>query len=159
MPTQITPNLWFDKNAEEAAEHYVSIFPNSRIVAKVDYPEGSDQAGSVVTVAWELDGTRFVGINGGPQFTFSEAISFQVDCKDQDEIDYYWEKLSDGGEEGPCGWLKDRFGVSWQIVPDGMDEFFTNSDTDRVRRAMDAMLKMGKIDVAAMRAAADGVAV
>jgi predicted 3-demethylubiquinone-9 3-methyltransferase (glyoxalase superfamily) len=159
MPTQITPNLWFDKNAEEAAEHYVSIFPNSRIVAKADYPEGSDQAGSVVTVAWELDGTRFVGINGGPQFTFSEAISFQVDCKDQDEIDYYWEKLADGGEEGPCGWLKDRFGVSWQIVPAGMDDFFTDSDPDRVKRAWDAMMKMRKIDVAAMRAAADGVAV
>jgi predicted 3-demethylubiquinone-9 3-methyltransferase (glyoxalase superfamily) len=159
MPTQITPNLWFDKNAEEAAEHYVSIFPNSRIVAKADYPEGSDQAGSVVTVAWELDGTRFVGINGGPQFTFSEAISFQVDCKDQDEIDYYWEKLADGGEEGPCGWLKDRFGVSWQIVPAGMDDFFTDSDPDRVKRAWDAMMKMRKIDVAAMHAAADGVAV
>jgi predicted 3-demethylubiquinone-9 3-methyltransferase (glyoxalase superfamily) len=158
MPTQITPNLWFDKNAEEAAEHYVSIFPNSRIVAKADYPEGSDQAGSVVTVAWELDGTRFVGINGGPQFTFSEAISFQVDCKDQDEIDFYWDKLGDGGQAGPCGWLKDRFGVSWQIVPAGMDDFFADPDPERVRRAWDAMMKMGKIDVAAMHAAADGVA-
>jgi predicted 3-demethylubiquinone-9 3-methyltransferase (glyoxalase superfamily) len=100
-----------------------------------------------------------VGINGGPEFTFSEAISFQVDCKDQDEIDYYWEKLSDGGQEGPCGWLKDRFGVSWQIVPAGMDDFFNDPDPARIQRAWDAMMKMGKIDVAAMRAAADGVAV
>jgi predicted 3-demethylubiquinone-9 3-methyltransferase (glyoxalase superfamily) len=160
MPTQITPNLWFDTEAEAAAEHYTSIFPNSRIVAKTHYTEGSPrEAGMVMTVAWELDGNRFVGINGGPEFTFSEAISLQVDCKDQDEIDYYWEKLSDGGEQGPCGWLKDRFGVSWQVVPEGMDDFFTNSDPDRVKRAMDAMLKMGKIDMAAMNAAADGVAV
>jgi predicted 3-demethylubiquinone-9 3-methyltransferase (glyoxalase superfamily) len=109
---RIIPNLWFDTEAEEAAEYYCSIFDNSRVVSTTLYPEASDKAGTVVVVEFELDGTRFVGINGGPQFTFSEAVSFQINCETQDEIDYYWEKLTDGGAESQCGWLKDRYGVS-----------------------------------------------
>jgi predicted 3-demethylubiquinone-9 3-methyltransferase (glyoxalase superfamily) len=153
----IIPNLWFDTQAEEAAEFYCSVFPNSRIVTKAHYTEaGPREAGTVMTVEWELDGQRFVGINGGPQFTFSEAVSFQVTCGDQEELDHYWSRLSEGGEEGPCGWLKDRFGLSWQVVPDGMDELFSDPDPERARRAMEAMLKMRKIDIAALQAAADG---
>jgi predicted 3-demethylubiquinone-9 3-methyltransferase (glyoxalase superfamily) len=158
MPTRITPNLWFDTQAEEAANFYVSVFKNSRIVDKTHYPEGAPrEAGMVMTVEFELDGNRFVGINGGPDFTFDEAVSFQIDCENQDEVDYYWERLSDGGSEGPCGWVKDRFGLSWQVVPTGMDELFADADPERARRAMEAMLKMGKLDVAALRNAADGV--
>ena len=157
MQTRITPNLWFDGNAEEAAEFYASVFDNSRIVGKTHYPEGSGQAGEVLTVEWELDGQRFVGINGGPQFTFNEAVSFAIDCETQEQIDYYWEKLGDGGEEGPCGWLKDRFGLSWQVVPAGMDELFSDSDNDRAGRAFQAMQKMKKLDIAELRRAADGV--
>jgi predicted 3-demethylubiquinone-9 3-methyltransferase (glyoxalase superfamily) len=156
MP-KIIPNLWFDTEAEAAAEHYVSIFPNSKIVSVAHYPENAPgPAGTVMTVEWELDGQRFVGINGGPQFTFDEAVSFQIDCQDQAEVDYYWERLIDGGEEGQCGWLKDRFGVSWQVVPAGMEELFSDPDKGRAQRAMQAMLGMKKLDVAALRAAADG---
>lgn len=157
MP-KITPSLWFDTQAEEAAEFYTSIFPNSRIVSVARHTEaGPRPAGTVMTVAFELDGQRIVAINGGPEFTFSEAISLQIDCGSQDEIDYYWERLTDGGEEGPCGWLKDRYGLSWQVVPTGMDEFFADPDPERARRAMEAMFKMRKLDIAALRAAADGV--
>ena len=134
------------------------MFASSRIISVARYPEGSPgPAGEVMTVEWELDGQRFVGINGGPQFTFSEAVSLAVMCKDQDEIDHFWERLSEGGEEGPCGWLKDRYGLSWQVVPEGMDAVFSDPDTSRAQRAMQAMLGMRKIDVAALRAAADGV--
>src|SRR5919202_107511 len=118
MPRKITPNLWFDTQAEEAAEFYISVFPNSRIVKVMHYTEaGPRPAGTVMTVEFELDGQRFVGINGGPQFEFSEAVSLQVMCETQEEIDYYWERLTEGGEEGPCGWCKDRYGVSWQVTP------------------------------------------
>src|SRR3954452_2997588 len=118
MPQKIVPNLWFDTEAEEAAEFYVAIFKNSRVVNKTHYTAaGPRESGTVMTVEWELDGQRFVGINGGPQFKFDEAISFQITCEDQDELDYYWEKLTDGGEESQCGWLKDRYGLSWQITP------------------------------------------
>ncbi len=158
MQQRITTNLWFDTQAEEAAEFYCSIFDNSRIVSSADYTESSPgKAGEVMVVEWELDGQRFVGINGGPQFTFSEAISLQITCETQDEIDYYWEKLTEGGEEGPCGWLKDKYGLSWQVVPEGMEELFTDPDKERANRAMQAMLSMRKLDVAALRAAADGV--
>jgi predicted 3-demethylubiquinone-9 3-methyltransferase (glyoxalase superfamily) len=158
MPTQITPNLWFDTEAEEAADFYVSVFPNSRIVNIARYTEaGPREAGMVMTVEFELDGSRFVGINGGDQFTFDEAVSFQITCADQDEIDAYWEKLSDGGSEGPCGWVKDRYGLSWQVVPGGMEELFADPDPTRAERAMKAMLGMSKIDIAALQAAADGV--
>ena len=160
MPEKIIPNLWFDAEAEEAADFYTTVFPNSRVVTKTHYPEGAPrEAGTVMTVEFELDGQRFVGINGGPQFNFDEAVSFQVTCESQEELDYYWERLSEGGQEGPCGWLKDRFGLSWQVVPKGMDEVFADPDPERARQAMQAMLKMGKIDIAALRRAADGAPV
>ena len=160
MPKKIVPNLWFDTEAEEAADFYATVFPNSRVVMKTHYPEDAPrEAGMVMTVEFELDGQRFVGINGGPQFSFDEAVSFQVPCETQEELDYYWERLSEGGQEGPCGWLKDRFGLSWQVVPKGMDEVFADPDPERARRAMQAMLKMGKIDIAALRRGADGAPV
>jgi predicted 3-demethylubiquinone-9 3-methyltransferase (glyoxalase superfamily) len=159
MHQRITPNLWFDTEAEDAANFYVSIFPNSRIVSVTHYNEaGPREAGMVLTVEWDLNGNRFVGINGGPEFTFDEAVSFQITCDDQDELDHYWKRLSEGGQEGPCGWLKDRFGLSWQVVPAGMEEALNDPDPERARRAMQAMLQMGKIDIAALRAAADGAA-
>ena len=158
MPQKITPNLWFDTEAEEAAEFYISVFPNSRIVGRTHYPEDAPrEAGMVMTVDFELDGQRFVGINGGPQFTFDEAVSLAITCETQDEVDYYWERLSEGGEEGPCGWLKDRYGLSWQVVPTGMEELFADRDPERAQRAMQAMLEMRKLDIAALRRAADGV--
>ena len=159
MRQRITPNLWFDTEAEEAADFYVSVFKNSRIVNVARYPEGGPrEAGMVMTVEFELDGQRLVGINGGPEFTFDEAVSLQINCEGQEEVDYYWERLTDGGEEGACGWLKDRYGVSWQVVPAGMDELFSDPDPERARRAMEAMLKMRKLDVAELQAAADGAA-
>jgi predicted 3-demethylubiquinone-9 3-methyltransferase (glyoxalase superfamily) len=158
MPN-IIPNLWFDTEAEEAAAFYVSVFDDSRIVGVTHYTDaGPRAAGMVMTVEFELRGQRFVGINGGPEFKFDEAISFEVKCETQDEIDYYWEKLSEGGSEGPCGWLKDRYGLSWQIVPAGIEELFADEDKERAERAMQAMLGMGKLDIAALRRAADGVA-
>jgi len=157
MP-QITPNLWFDTEAEDAANFYVSVFPNSRIVDVTRYTgAGPREAGTVMTVEFELDGKRFVGINGGPEFTFDEAISFEIECKDQEEIDYYWDRLTDGGSEGPCGWCKDRYGLSWQVVPTGMGDLFADPDQSRAERAMTAMLGMKKLDIAALRSAADGV--
>ena len=160
MAEKITPNLWFDTEAEEAAKFYCSVFPKSRIVSVSRYPEGAPrEAGMVMTVDWELDGQRFTGINGGPDFKFDEAVSFLISCEDQDEVDYYWKKLAEGGEEGPCGWVKDRFGLSWQVVPKDMDELFSDSDPNRARRAMAAMLKMRKLDIAELQRAADGVAV
>ena len=160
MRQRIVTNLWFDTEAEEAAGFYTSVFKNSRVVSKSHYPEGAPrEAGMVMTVEFELDGQRFVGINGGPDFTFDEAISLQIDCEDQAEVDYYWERLTEGGAEGPCGWLKDRYGLSWQVVPTGMDEMFSDPDPKRAERAMQAMLGMSKIDIAALRSAADGAPV
>ena len=157
MQQRIIPNLWFDTEAEEAAELYTSVFKNSRIVGLTHYPEGGPrEAGMVMTVEFELDGQRFVGINGGPEFKFDEAVSFEIKCETQEEVDYYWERLSDGGEEGQCGWLKDRFGLSWQVVPTGMEELFSDPDPERAQRAMAAMLEMGKLDVAELRRAAEG---
>jgi predicted 3-demethylubiquinone-9 3-methyltransferase (glyoxalase superfamily) len=154
---KIVPNLWFDTEAEEAAAFYVSVFEDSRIVNVTHYTEaGPRPAGTVMTVEFELSGQRFVGINGGPEFTFDEAVSLQIACETQDEVDRYWTQLTDGGEEGQCGWLKDRFGLSWQVVPTGMEELFADPDPERARRAMEAMLGMRKIDVAALRRAADG---
>ena len=159
MPQQrITPNLWFDTQGEEAATFYCSIFPNSRIVSVARYPEDSPgPTGAVMTVEYELDGQRYVHINGGPQFTFSEAVSFQINCADQAEVDYYWDKLLEGGEESQCGWLKDRYGFSWQVVPAGIEELFTDPDPGRAHRAFQAMLQMKKLDVAEIRRAADAV--
>lgn len=156
MRQRITPNLWFDTQAEEAAAFYMSVFKNSRVVSVSHYTDaGPRPAGMVLAVEFELDGQRFVGINGGPEFTFDEAISMSVDCEDQAEIDYYWERLSEGGEEGPCGWLKDRFGLSWQVVPTELEELIRGDDPQRAQRAMEAMFGMRKLDIAALRAAAD----
>ena len=158
MQQNITPNLWFDTEAEEAAEFYISVFKNSRVGNVARYTEaGPRPAGTVMTVEFELDGQRFIGINGGPEFTFSEAVSFMISCETQEEIDYYWDRLTEGGEEGPCGWLKDKFGLSWQVVPTGMDELFADPDPTRAERAMRAMFGMRKLDIATLRSAADGV--
>ena len=158
MAQKIVPNLWFDTEAEEAAEFYTSVFKEGRILGKTHYTEGAPrEAGMVMTVDWEVNGIHFTGINGGPDFKFDEAVSFLINCEDQDEVDYYWEKLSEGGSEGPCGWLKDKFGVSWQVVPEGMEELFADADPKRAERAMQAMLQMGKLDIAELRRAADGV--
>jgi len=155
MP-RITPNLWFDTESKEAAEFYVSVFPNSEIRNVSHYGEaGPREAGMVLTVDFVLDGQEFTAINGGPEFTFDEAISLLINCADQDEVDYYWTKLSEGGAEGQCGWLKDRYGLSWQVVPAGMGELMTDPDEGRAQRAMKAMLGMKKLDVAALKAAAD----
>src|SRR5213594_4242868 len=140
---KITPFLWFDTQAEEAAKFYASVFPNSKILSTARYGEaGPGPKGRVMTVEFELAGQRMIALNGGPQFKFTEAISLSVDCKDQKEVDRYWTKLSQGGEEGPCGWLKDRYGLSWQVTPTGMEELFADPDPERAKRAMEAMLKM-----------------
>jgi predicted 3-demethylubiquinone-9 3-methyltransferase (glyoxalase superfamily) len=158
MKQKIVTNLWFDTEAEEAAEFYTSLFEKSRVVNVSRYPEGGPrEAGTAMTVQFELEGQRFVGINGGPKFTFNEAISLQIGCEDQEEVDYFWERLTDGGEEGQCGWLKDRYGLSWQVIPKGMDEVFSDPDPERARRATQAMLGMRKLDIAALRSAAEGV--
>ena len=155
MP-RITPNLWFDTQGLEAAEFYVSVFPNSCVKNVFYYGEaGPRPAGMVLTVDFVLDGQDFTAINGGPEFTFNESISLLVNCADQDEVDYYWEKLSEGGEEGQCGWLKDKFGLSWQVCPVGWEAMLNSSDTEAAARAMRAMLGMQKIDLAAIYAAAD----
>ena len=157
MP-QITPNLWFDTEAEEAAEFYCSIFPNSEITDVTYYGEaGPRPAGLVLTVEFVLDGQEFTGINGGPEFTFNEAVSFLINCADQDEVDYYWEKLTaDGGEESQCGWLKDKYGLSWQIAPGGMADMLNDPDSEAGQRAMKAMLGMKKLNIAELQAAAEG---
>jgi len=155
MP-RITPFLWFDTQAEEAARFYVSIFKNSKIVNVARYGEaGPGPKGSVMTVLFELDGQQFIALNGGPQFKFTEAISFSVNCQTQKEVDEFWQKLSQGGEEGPCGWLKDKYGLSWQINPVILGEMLSDPDPKKSRRVMEAMLKMKKIDIAALKKAYD----
>ena len=153
----IVPCLWFDTEGEAAAELYTSVFPNSKILDIAHYGEaGPRSAGTVMTVSFELNGQEFLALNGGPDFTFSEAVSFQVMCEDQDEVDLFWSKLGEGGEHGPCGWLKDRFGLSWQIVPTRLGELLGDPDPARAQRAMTAMLGMGKLDIAELEQAADG---
>lgn len=153
---RITPNLWFDDQGLEAAEFYVSVFPNSEITNVTYYGEaGPGPAGTVLTVDFVLDGQEYTAINGGPRFRFDEAISLLIDCADQDEIDYYWDKLTEGGEESRCGWLKDRYGLSWQVVPADWQELANDPDPGRVQRAMEALFTMTKVDVAAIHAAAD----
>ena len=157
---EITPCLWFDTEGEEAARLYTSVFPNSRIVDVARYGEaGPRTAGTVMTVSFELDGQKFVALNGGPEFTFSEAVSFQVSCKTQEEVDAFWSKLSAGGEEGPCGWLKDRYGLSWQIVPTVLPELLNDPDVEKAQRVMGAMLKMKKIEIDELERAAAEVSV
>jgi predicted 3-demethylubiquinone-9 3-methyltransferase (glyoxalase superfamily) len=157
MP-KLSPFLWFDSQAEDAANFYVSLFPNSKITHTVRYGEaGPGPKGSVMTVAFELDGKPFTGINGGPHYTFSEAVSFVIDCRDQAEVDRYWEALTaDGGAPGPCGWLKDRFGLSWQVVPDALHRLLGDPDPARAKRATEAMMQMSRLDVAKLEAAAAG---
>ena len=152
---EITPCLWFDTEGLDAAELYVSVFPNSRIVNVSHYGSaGPRDEGTVMTVQFELDGMPFVALNGGPEFSFTEATSFQVHCESQDEVDRYWETLSEGGEEGPCGWLKDRFGLSWQVVPTTLFELLQDPDQAKAQRVMAAMLEMRKIEIEPLEAAA-----
>lgn len=155
---KVTPFLWFDGQAEAAARFYVSLVPDSRIErvtrSPADTPSGP--AGMVLTVEFTLSGSRFVGLNGGPQFPFTEAVSFQIACRDQAEVDRLWAALSDGGSPSRCGWLKDRWGLSWQVVPTRLHQLLADPDPARARRAMEAMLQMTKIDIAALERAADG---
>src|SRR5271166_3692292 len=154
MQQKITPFLWFDSEAEEAVRHYVSIFKNAKLGKILRYGDaGPGPKGSVMTASFELEGQVFTALNGGPHFKFSEAISFVVHCTDQEEVDELWEKLSEGGEKGPCAWLKDRFGVSWQIVPDVLIELLGDPDPVKSQRVMAAMLKMSKIEIAKLREA------
>lgn len=160
-PKKITPCLWFDDQAEEAARFYTSIFSNSRIVTVSRYGEAGreihgKEPGSVMTVVFELDGQPFTALNGGPLFRFSEAISFQIDCDTQQEVDHYWSKLTAGGDEAAqqCGWLKDRFGVSWQVIPRRLPELLNDPDHDKSQRVMAAMLQMKKLDIAGLEQAA-----
>jgi predicted 3-demethylubiquinone-9 3-methyltransferase (glyoxalase superfamily) len=158
-PSRITPCLWFDSEAEEAATFYTGVIPGSRMLEVVRHTEaGPGAPGSVLTVSFELDGVRFVALNGGPVFSFGEAVSFQIACETQEEVDRYWQALADGGEEGPCGWLKDRFGLSWQVVPTVLPRLLGSPDPAVAGRVMTAMRDMGKLDIAALQAAADGAA-
>ncbi len=154
---KITPFLWFDTQAEEAAKFYVSVFKNSRVVTVARYGDtGPGPKGSVMTVEFELDGERFVGLNGGPNFKFTEAVSFVVNCQDQEEVDHFWEKLTAGGKEVQCGWLKDKYGLSWQIVPTVAIEYLKDKDPEKSQRVMAAIMKMIKIDIATLKQAYEG---
>lgn len=154
---KITTCLWFDGRAEEAADFYISIFEDSRIIEVARYgDEGPGTPGEAMTVQFELGDSEFTALNGGPGFTFNEAISFMVPCANQSEVDRYWDSLSDGGEESQCGWLKDRFGVSWQIIPDRLGQLLGGSDPEGAQRAMQAMLGMQKLDIAALEKAYEG---
>ena len=158
MAQRIVTSLWFASRAEEAAAFYASVFPDSRVLSVSRSPEGAPgEAGSVVSVDFELDGQRFLGLNGGPH-PFTEAVSLQISCEGQEEVDHYWERLTEGGEESRCGWLKDRYGVSWQVVPSALGEVLGDPDPARAQRAVQAMLQMTKLDLPALRRAADGVA-
>ncbi|MGH9335448.1 MAG: VOC family protein [Vicinamibacteria bacterium] len=153
---KITPFLWFDGKAEEAANFYTSIFKNSKIVSTARYGEaGPGPKGSVMTVVFQLEGQEFIALNGGPHFQFTEAISFSVDCKTQEEVDEFWSRLTEGGEEGQCGWLKDRYGLSWQVNPKILGEMLSDPDPGKSKRVMEAMLKMKKIDIKALKQAYD----
>ena len=157
MP-KINPFLWFDDQAEEAVDFYLSVFPNSRILRIARHGDGGPApAGSVMTIHFELDGNEFVALNGGPiHYGFDESISFWVDCANQAEVDHYWEALTDGGQEIACGWLQDRYGLRWQIVPTELPDVLADPDPERAGRAMQAMLSMTKLDSGVMKAAADG---
>jgi predicted 3-demethylubiquinone-9 3-methyltransferase (glyoxalase superfamily) len=156
---KLIPNLWFDDNGLEAAEFYTSVFPNSKVLTVTHYTEaGPGEPGAVLSVDFELDGQKITAINGGPMFTFSEAVSLAIECADQAEIDHYWDALTaDGGQESQCGWLKDRYGFSWQVVPEGWERQFDDADPERTKRVMEAMFQMQKLDIAALQAAADAV--
>ncbi len=151
MTQKITPFLWFDNNAEEAMDFYVSIFENAEVLSISRYGDaGPGPDGSVMVASFRLAGQEFLALNGGPQYTFTEAVSFLIDCTSQEEVDYYWDKLSEGGEPGPCGWLKDQFGLSWQVVPSVLGEMLEDKDRERANRVMQAMLQMSKLDIATL---------
>ena len=153
---KITPFLWFDTQAEEAAAFYTSVFKNSRILKVTRYGDaGPGPKGTAMTVEFELDGSRFIGLNGGPHFKFTEAVSFSIACADQAEVDYFWGKLTEGGRESQCGWLKDKYGLSWQVVPARMSELMNAPDPVKSKRVMEAMLKMKKIDIPTLEKARD----
>ena len=152
----VTPFLWFDTEAKEAAEFYTSVFPNSRVTKVTTRPDRSEE--TVLTVEFDLDDRRFIALNGGPQYSFTEAFSLSIDCRTQDEVDRYWATLTEGGEEGPCGWLKDRYGLSWQVVPEVLPRLLTDPDRDKADRVFAAMMTMKKIDIAELERAADGAA-
>lgn len=154
---KIVTFLWFDQNAEEAMNHYVSIFKNAKVVNVTRWGDaGPGPKGSVLTVTFELDGQRFMGVNGGPMFKFSEAVSLMINCDSQEEIDYYWERLCEGGAESQCGWLKDKFGLSWQVVPRVLGEMMQDKDPRKTGRVMEAVLKMVKLDIGTLREAYEG---
>jgi predicted 3-demethylubiquinone-9 3-methyltransferase (glyoxalase superfamily) len=154
MSQKITPFLWFDNNAEEAINFYTAIFKDSKVVSMSRYGDaGPGPKGTVMSATFQLAGQQFMVLNGGPQFKFTEAISLYVDCDTQDEVDYFWQRLSEGGQPGPCGWLKDKFGLSWQIIPKALGEMLGDKDAKKSQRVMEAMLKMSKIDIAALRRA------
>jgi len=156
MPS-ITPYLWFDNQAEEAASFYASVFGNSRVVDVQRYGEaGPGPKGTAMVVTFELEGQKFIALNGGPHFTFNEAVSLYTSCKNQEEVDELWEKLTDGGEPGQCGWLKDKYGLSWQIIPTALSDMLSDPDPDKSNRVMKAMLEMKKIDIRALKDAYDG---
>jgi predicted 3-demethylubiquinone-9 3-methyltransferase (glyoxalase superfamily) len=158
MTKNLTPCLWFDDQAEAAAEFYTSVFPNSRITRVTRLPEGAPRpAGMVMTVEFELDGKPFMALNGGPEYQHSPALSFVVDCRTQDEVDHYWDRLVAGGQPVQCGWLTDRFGLSWQVIPSVLIDLMTSSDPARGKRVTEAMHTMTKLDLAALQRAHDGV--
>lgn len=159
---KITPFLWFNDQAEEAATFYVSIFKNAKILGSARYDEAGAKvsgrpAGSVMTVEFEIEGQHFTALNGGPVFTFTEAVSFVINCDTQEEIDRLWEKLTDGGQEVQCGWLKDKYGLSWQVVPTAMAKMMSDSDPEKSKRVMEAMLKMKKLDIKTLKEAYEGM--
>jgi predicted 3-demethylubiquinone-9 3-methyltransferase (glyoxalase superfamily) len=157
VTTQISTCLWFDGRAEEAANFYVSIFPNSKILKTARYPEGAPgPAGSVMTIEFELDGRKFLGLNGGPHFKFNEAISFIISCQTQEEVDRYWQALTAGGGEVQCGWVKDKFGVSWQVTPTVLGQLLSDPDAQKAKRVMQAMMGMKKLDIRGLKQAAAG---
>ena len=154
---KITPFLWFDNNAEEAANFYVSVFKNSKVLNIARYGEvGPGPKGTVMTVEFELDGQEFVALNGGPQFKFTEAVSFVVNCDTQEEVDYYWERLSEGGEKSRCGWLRDKFGLGWQVTPTILGKLLADKDQEKANRVMQTMLKMDKLDIEPLQRAYEG---
>ena len=154
--SKITPFLWFDNNLEEAITLYTSVFKNSKVTNMVRYGEGGPgNAGTVMTASFELEGQKFTGLNGGPHFKFTEAVSFYINCETQEEIDYYWDKLSEGGEESRCGWLKDKFGLSWQVIPNVLGELLGHPDRQKANNAMQAMMKMQKLDIATLKKAVE----
>jgi predicted 3-demethylubiquinone-9 3-methyltransferase (glyoxalase superfamily) len=155
---QLTPHLWFDNEAEEAAKFYTTVFTPSKILGTVRYPKAAEEvsgkpAGSVMTVDFEIDGQRFVALNGGPDFKFNESVSFMIPCADQKEIDYFWERLTEGGKESVCGWLKDKFGLSWQVVPERLNEMMEDDNEAKVEAVTAAFMKMRKLDIAKLELA------